>query len=160
MLATEYERQNKTAARWLLEYDERKQQYEQAVAEFAALGATVSDGMPHGSSVGNPTASKAVKLAELNEQKAWLEAVESAQQVFGDKKQVFVELRRRAEKIDHGEVGRPGWCDYVQMRYADWHERQYGKSYLPSRQVMYDWWGQIVDVTVRIALSNGCLRAA
>jgi len=73
----------------------------------------------------------------------------------------FLELRRQAELIKYeGEMerGRPSWVPYVQAHYAAWHQRRYHVYYEPGRQVLNDWWQDIINVAVRVALMRGCLR--
>ena len=81
--------------------------------------------------------------------------VEDTESIFGEKKSTFLDLRRKAALKATGEVGRPGWVDFVQAKYADWHERQYGKACVPDKITLYRWWDEIVEVAVRIAIKRG-----
>ena len=158
MIALDFKKQDRTAAGWLLDYDYRKQAYKEASERFSTLGATVNTGLPHGSGVGNPTERKVMTLAELDRQRLWIKTVEDATRTLGDKKRAFLQLRRLAESIDNGgEVGRPSWIDFVQIRFADWHERKYGKAFIPAKRTMFCWWNEIVETTVRIAIRRGLL---
>jgi hypothetical protein len=158
MLITDFKKQDKLAAEWLLNYHDRKEQHRIKQEIFSVLSATTYSGLPHGTDIGMPTENKGVALAELEEKELWLKTIEDAESTLSEKKQAFIEFRRRAEQLDFvKEVGRPGWVDYVQVRYADWHEKKYGKAYLPSKNTLHSWWNEIVDVTVRIAIRRGCL---
>lgn len=155
MLAVDFKKQDRIAAEWLLNYHDRRRAYIDAQESYTALSATVNTGMPHGSGTSNPTEQRALSLAELERQKMWIMTVEDTESVFGDKKKTFLDLRRQAALIESGEVGRPGWVDYVQAKYADWHERQYGKACVPAKITLYRWWDEIVEVAVRIAIKRG-----
>lgn len=155
--AIDIQRQNKEALKWILNYAEKRDSYIAQSASFSELGATAYTGMPHGSEVGDPTLKKGITLIDLEYQKKWLMVIEKMELTLSDKRKIFLELRRRAELIETSEVGRPGWVGYVQAKYADWHYRQYGKGYPPSKQTMCKWMNDIVDVAVRLAIREGVL---
>ena len=153
----DFKRQDKISADWLLNCQEYRNQYLVEKESYSELSATIYSGMPHGSGIGKPAENKAITLTDLEVKKFWIMTIEDAESTLSDKKNIFLELRRRAEQIDAiREVGRPGWVDYVQVRYADWHEREYGKACLLSKNTLHGWWNEIVDVTVRIAIKRGC----
>ena len=154
----DFKQQDKIAAEWLLHYHERKKQYQIQQEEHTVLSAANYNGLPRGNGIGRPTENKGLILAELEETHAWLQTIEDAESTLSEKKQAFLDIRRRAEQLEFvREVGRPGWVDYVQVQYADWHERNYGTEYLPSKKTLHLWWNEIIDVTVRIAIRRGCL---
>ena len=158
MIAIDFKKQDRTAAGWLLDYDYRKKAYSEAVERFSTLGATVITGLPHGSGVGNPTERKGLTLADLERQRLWIKTVEDAERTLGEKKREFLTLRRIAESLsDTGDVGRPSWVPFVQVRFADWHERKYGKAFVPSDKTFRIWWNDIVDAVVRIAIRRGLM---
>ena len=155
MVAIEFKKQDRIAAEWLLNYHDRRRAYIDAQESYTALSATVNTGMPHGSGTSNPTEQRAISLAELERQKLWIMTVEDTEAIFGEKKRTFLDLRRKAALQDTGEVGRPGWVDYVQAKYADWHENTYAKADVPTKITLYRWWDEIVEVAVRIAIKRG-----
>ena len=160
MLNTAYDlkSENKIASGWLLNYHERLQAFKSSMASFSELGATIYTGMPNSSSVGNPTENKGITLAQLEETKVWLMTIEDTERCLSEKKRTYLDIRRRSAEIEvQQEIGRPGWVDYVQVRYAEWHRRRYGGEYLPSRRQMFRWWNEIVDIAVRIAIRRGVL---
>jgi len=159
MLAIDIKKQNKEALKWILNFADLRNTYIAAAANFSTLGSTNYSGMPKGSDVGNPTLNKAVTLTELERQKLWIMTIEAMEMTLSEKKQAFLELRRRAEELNSKkrEKGRPGWIDYVQPRYADWHERRYSCAFVPSKRVMYNWMDELIDITVRIAIRGGIL---
>lgn len=159
--------ENKKASDWLLEYPQRLHTYIEAIEnmkEFSALSATEYTGMPGGGKIGHPPESKSMTLIdyslqapELELQRQWIMVIEEVEKVFGEKKLVFLELRRRAENIEFKTVGRPAWTGYVQEKYADWFYRKYRRASVPGTQTMKDWWKDMVDVTVRVAIRHKCL---
>jgi hypothetical protein len=156
----DYRTQNRIAAQWLLQYNERKQSYLDRSREFTVLGAVQYRHTPTGTDISQPTQSKAISLVRLREDELWLMAVEDAESTLGEKKLAFLDIRRQAEKnmmIGVNEPGRPAWIPYVQSHYADWHSRRYGGDYVPSERTMRMWWGEIINVTVRIAIKRGAL---
>ena len=159
--------ENKKAADWLLNYQSKRAAYIEAVQgmqEFDVIGATEYTGMPGGSGVSNPAERMGLTLVdytlqapELELQRNWILTIEDVERVFGEKKLVFLELRRRAANLEFNTVGRPAWTGYVQVKYADWFYRKYGKASVPGKQTMLEWWNDMVDLTARVAIRHGCL---
>lgn len=158
MLAIDLQRQNREALKWILNYSEYKNAYISATTAFSMLASTNYSGMPHCTDISQPTQNKAVTLTELEHKKQWIMTIEQMERTLSEKRKAFLEFRRRADTIkENCDVGRPGWVDYVQARYADWHDVRYGYGYPPSKQTMCKWMNDIVDVTVRIGIKNGVL---
>jgi hypothetical protein len=149
--------ENKVVSSWLLNYHERLNTYKEKCSQFATLGATQYDGMPHGSSVGNPTQSKGMTLANLETDKDWLLVVEATESTLSEKKRMFLNFRRQMVNNQYSNGGRPGWMDNVQYKYAEWHNRRYGCDHIPNKRTMLDWWNEIVEVGVRIAIRKNIL---
>lgn len=159
--------ENDKTSEWLLDYPQRKNAYIEAleaIREFTELSSTQYTGLPGGCGVGRPSEEKGLRLVrigiteeELQLQEKWLEVVELAEQTMSEKKLVFLELRRGAENLELTRGGKHPWVTYVQVRYADWHYRRFGRASVPSRQTMIDWWNAMVNVTVRLAIRKGCL---
>jgi hypothetical protein len=149
--------ENKTVSDWLLNYHERLNAYKEKCSQFATLGATQYDGMPKGTSVGNPTQSKGMSLANLETDKDWLLVVEATESTLSEKKRMFLHFRRQMVNNQYSNGGRPGWMDNVQYKYAEWHNRRYGCDHVPGRQTMLEWWKEIVEVGVRIAIRKKIL---
>lgn len=159
-MTIDYIGQNKIAAKWLLEYPEKRQDYLDRSGEFVVLSAVRVSGLPGGTSIGNPTQSKGLSLATLEEIRLWIMAIEDAESTLSEKKLEFLGIRRQAEKIKYEgdlERGRPPWVPYVQVHYADWHQRRYGAFFEPGRRTLLSWWDEIINVTVRIAILRGCI---
>jgi hypothetical protein len=150
-----FKQQDKIASEWLLNYQEKRKQYLEATASYCELSAAITTGLSHGNTVIKPTEKHGVALVELETQKLWLMTVEDTEKVFSDKKQAFIAFRRKARELEpSAEVGRPGWVDYVQVRYAEWHEKRYGKYVLHDKKTFSVWWNEIVNIAVRIALAR------
>jgi len=154
---TAYKEENRQAAKWLLEYPERRQAYINRMNSIQYLGATQYDGMPHGTDVGRPCEAKGIRLADLDIDKKWIMAIEDAERTLGPKKLAFLDIRRQAEKQKASTGGRPGWMNYTMEKYADWQHRRYGGDYVPSYNTLRAWWDEILNVAVRIAIRRGCL---
>lgn len=158
--------ENDQAADWLLNYQQKKIMYIEAVEsmqEFSPLVATNYSGMPKGMVTSNPSQDKGMVLInfglrkpELELQRKWLITIDDTEKTLSEKKMVYLELRRRAVNIEPNRI-RPSWVDYVQAKFADWHYRQYQKEFVPCKQSMVDWWNDIINVTVRIAIRRGAL---
>lgn len=156
-LAIDINAQNREALNWILNYHELRKEYIALTEEFSELAATAYTGMPHGSGVGNPTMQKTIKLMDLKYQEKWLITIEMMERILSEKRLAFLEFRRRAECLEGRTVGRPDWVGYVQVKYADWHERRYCRAFVPSKRVMHNWMDNIVEITVRLAIRQGIL---
>jgi hypothetical protein len=156
-LAIDIKKQNKEALKWILNFYDLRRSYIDSSAMFNAIGAVVNDGMPRGTDTSNPCANKAISLAELERQKKWIITIESMEQTLSEKSREYLRLRREAEHQIQDTPGRPGWYNYVNYKYSDWFYNRYGKSSYQSLQTLIDWMHQMIDITVRIAIKNGCL---
>lgn len=151
-------RQNQIASEWLLHYHKRRSEYFERLSQFSPIAATQYTGMPHGSGVGNTTASKAIDLGGLKSDEIWIMTIEDAERILSPKKAIFLEVRRMAEDIKYdGDIGRPNWTGYTQVNYAEKINRMYGYDRVPSERAMNNWWNSMVDIVVRIAIKRGCL---
>jgi len=151
-MKVDFQNENKQAAKWLLEYPERRQAYiEKSNIQF--IGAAVNDGMPRGYDTGRPCESKGIRLADLEIERQWIITIENVEKTLGPKKLAFLDIQKNRSN----SVGRPGWIDYTMARYADWHNRNYGGDYVPSYNTLKVWWQEIIDITVRLAIRRGCL---
>ena len=170
----EIESDRRTAERYLLHYHQLLKEYEKE--KRVALGGepVVDNGQPpviepveeenlgggRSSLPGKPTEAKAVRSAtydERHEAYAWLKAVEIVQRSLGERKNIFIEIRRSAETNAMGAKtqGRPGWVAFCQMRYQAAMEERFldGARYVGERTIR-EWWNQIIgkvsDVHMRI----------
>ena len=164
----EIESDRRTAERYLLHYRQLLKEYEEdrrrAVEGEPIVDAeqpSVMSAFPEGGRVdnvgggrsnlpGSPTESKALKAVgydESQEAYTWLKAVEIVQRSLGERKNIFIEIRRDAEKEAMGNKGqgRPGWVTYCQMKYQAAMEERFleGAHYVGARTIR-EWWGQLV----------------
>jgi len=142
---------NEQAAEWLLNIDERRRSYAQRQQEFACLSVVNGDGQPRSMSPGNPTQRKGMQLADLDASRCWIITIEIVESMLSPKKAVFLQLRREAVLLQSDEPGRPAWVPYVQERLISKHGVDL------SRRALFDWWHELVELTVRIAIKRNCL---
>ena len=108
---------------------------------------------------GKPTEAQAIKSADYDEQSPvywWLKAVETAMRTFGERKHIFIAVRREAESQGNYREGQPGrraWVVYTQRRYAEEIQKRFinAHGWMGERTVRA-WWAQILDVIVEIHL--------
>ena len=154
--------QNKKALYEILHVENLRQEYANAISGMSFLGAQNLDGMPHGTSVGNPTMQKAVKLADIESKKNWIMAIEQMESTLNEKHIAFLTIRRKAERLAESTIktkGRPSWVAYVQAQYNDWYYSRFGTYICVSEETLKLWQARIVDKTVRLAIYYGCFSA-
>ena len=144
-------RPNTTAAQWLLNIEARRRQYIQNQSEFACLSVVTSDGQPSAHNPGRPTERKGMQLADLESAKCWIITIELVESMLSPKKTAFLSIRRESEGQSMNDRGRPAWVDYAQIQLMERHGIDL------SRRAMFDWWREIVELTVRVAIRRGCL---
>lgn len=174
------ESDRRTAERYLLHYHQLLKEYEEN-RRIAVDGEPVVDtGQPpvmvqfldpekgreenvgggRGNLPGNPTEAKAMRAVAFDEKRDeynWLKAVEIVQKSLGERKNIFIEIRRKAEEIgmESRGQGRPGWVVYCQMQYQVAMEDRFleGAKYVGERTIK-EWWrqlvGKVADVYARI----------
>jgi hypothetical protein len=157
---TDVKSQNKKALYMILHIYDLREQYRNAMTNMSYIGAANLDGMPHGTGVGDPAQAKAMKLIEIESKKNWIMSIEQMESTLSDKHLAFLQYRRDAEyqieSVDKNKQGRPGWVDYVSVKYNDWFYEQYGHEISVSMDTLKAWQSKIVDTTVRIAIYHGC----
>ena len=167
----EIDADRRTAERYLLHYPELLKEYE-AARRVAVGGEPVVDaGQPpimvsfpdsekgreentgggRCNLPGNPTEEKALKSVSYDEKQeayTWLKAVEIVQRSLGERKNIFIEIRRRAEAqaMEARAQGRPGWVVYCQMHYqAAIAERFLDSARCVGERTIKEWWGQLIS---------------
>ncbi len=148
----------KSAEYFLLNYAEVKQAYEKSKVEdleeqfYEQVGGKCN--LP-----GKPTEAKAVRSAQYDEEHGdylWLKAVDIALRTFGERKHIFISVRREAEhqgNYREGQPGRRAWVVYTQRRYAEEIQKRFINTdgWIGERTVRA-WWAQIVNTIVEIHL--------
>ena len=149
------ERDRRTAADYLLHYAARLADYERAKAE--QLGRRHGAGVPGRASLpGKPTEAQAVRSASYDEEHMeeyrWLKAVAIAERTLSDRKLLFLQARREAERHGRGcGKGRPSWIAYTQARFSE----LVADRFLQADEELYRrtairWWRQIVMFAAEI----------
>ena len=142
----------KIAEEYLLHYDAISRQYQQRKIE--ALGGKPSrKNNGHGSTPGKPTEAKAVASVSYDERHIeyrWLKAVEIYHRTLSTNKAVFLDIRRKADKVNQNckGVGRPAWVAYTQIHFADAMTARLTPFVLSERAVRSWWSDMITDVTM------------
>lgn len=149
----------KQAEQYLLNYEHELAYYERKKLEY--LEGQKEQGIVNGKGnlPGKPTEVQAIKSADYDEQSPvywWLKAVETAMRTFGERKHIFIAVRREAEREGNyreGQPGRKAWVVYTQRRYAEEIQKRFinAHGWMGERTVRA-WWAQILDVIVEIHL--------
>lgn len=145
------QRENKILTKWLLEYDELQEAYNTRLSSHTELAATNYTGMPHASGTGNPTSSKAMTAVTISELADAIAVVQAVHRTLSAKQMIFLQARRDAHITVHDTVGRPGWVQDTQTNYTKAIHYRYGYYNTPCEQTIVRWWGQMLDLTARIA---------
>lgn len=91
---------------------------------------------------------KSVSYDEKQDAYTWLKAVEIVQRSLGERKNIFIEIRREAEAqaMEARVQGRPGWVVYCQMHYqAAIAERFLDSAGYVGERTIREWWGQLIS---------------
>lgn len=154
-LSAEMRRDLKNAEYFLLNYEQEMRSYEDAKEESKALPCAHDEkaGTRRGSMAGHPTEANALKNVMFDDTYPaypWLKAVEIVQRGLGERKLIFLQVRRMAERQHRGR-GRKAWVVFVQNRYIDAVQRRYlsDMTYVSEKTVRL-WWRDIVRRTVEI----------
>lgn len=147
-----WNKSNATASDWLLNIADRRRQYVRRQSEFSCLSVVASDGQPSAHNPGRPTERMGMQLVDLEAAKCWIMTIELVESMLSPKKIAFLQLRREAGELPGtGDPGRPSWVPYVQANLMCRHGIDL------SRDAMFDWWHELIELTVRVAIKRGCL---
>lgn len=116
---------------------------------------------------GKPVEAEAVRSAQYDMEHTeywWLKAVEIALRTFGERKRIFIKVRKEAESLGQGckpVKGRRGWVVYTQRRYSEEIQMRFinDDGWMGERTVKA-WWAQILDTIVEIYLRLEKLKRA
>jgi hypothetical protein len=161
-LDAEIKNDNRIVAGWLLFYHERKQEYlEQRELLLHSTPKPEGPGSGQTYRISNPTASKAAKLADLQETEKWLALVEEVERRLPWKMQIFLILRRECRFNTKNRPGRPSWVPIVQRRFAQELAARLNKAeedvWINSPATFHEMWDRIVNYTARLAAKRGLL---
>lgn len=150
-------RDRETARDYLLFYDARLAEYNRIKEEELSYQSR-PDNTPGGgkTGVGNPTESQALRVVRYDEAHTeyyWLKAVEILQRSLGERKNIFIKVRREAEIKKVNGIGRPAWVVYTQMHYMrELEERFLNGEVSISENYVRSLWRELVNQTVEIYL--------
>lgn len=150
-------RDREIARDYLLFYDTRLAEYNRRKEEELSSQPR-SDNTQGGrnNGVGNPTESQALRSVRYDESHSeyyWLKAVEILQRSLGERKNIFIKVRREAEVKKVSGVGRPAWVVYTQMHYMMELEERFLSDYVSiSEKRIKAMWRELVDKAVEIYL--------
>ena len=153
----EMKRDREIARDYLLFYDVRLAEYNRRKEEELS-SQPCPENTPGGGNngVGNPTEAQAIRIVRYDESHPeyyWLKAVEILQRSLGERKNIFIKVRREAEVKKVSGVGRPAWVVYTQMHYMMELEERFLNDYVSiSEKRIKAMWRELVDKTVEIYL--------
>ncbi len=150
-------RDRETARDYLLFYDTRLAEYNRRKEEELESQPRPDNTQGGGNNgVGNPTESQALRIVRYDEahpEYYWLKAVEILQRSLGERKNIFIKVRREAETKKVNGVGRPAWVVYTQMHYMRELEERFLNSDISISEIRVKMlWKELVDRTVEIYL--------
>ncbi|WP_337374798.1 hypothetical protein [Mitsuokella jalaludinii] len=146
-IALAIEEDHRQAEHYLLSYARERKDYAKRRAEYVYKTTAGHD----------PTAQSAERgiFFDTHARAAhWLRAVEILEQSLPEEKQLFLRLRRDAEKQKGNGFsrGRHGWAIRVQHRLAEEMETRYpGRSFWMGERTLKAWWKDIICRTAEIA---------
>lgn len=156
-IAEESEKDEQYAEHYLLHYEQERRAYEEAKAEAARKENDGNTGGGKGNLPGKPTESAAIREVEFDAQYEpylWLKAVEYAQAGLGERKNIFIKVRREAERSCRGKgPGRPSWVVFTQLHYIEAVQQRFlqDMAYISEKTVRL-WWHDIVRRVMEIRL--------
>lgn len=143
----------KLAEYYLLNYEVELQRYREAKEEYMTYKPEQDDnvGGGKGNMTGNPTEQVALRAMQFDsryEGYKWLKAVEIVQRGLGERKNIFIRVRREAERQNIYTIGRgrKGWVLFVQRRYAEEMEKRFivPEVYI-NKNTLVTWWKDIIS---------------
>lgn len=153
------ENDRKIAEGYILNYDNERKAYEVRKQEWLrANNAPAGDKVGSKSNLpGSPTENAAIKVAQYDMEHPeylWLRAVEIALKTFGERKRIFITVRREADREAQSYHGKKSWVVYTQRRYSEEIAKRYindGGNWVSDRTIR-KWWALVLDRVVEIRL--------
>lgn len=154
-LAEEKNRDNRIVAYWLINYEERKKDYELKRKEIIeASPSTMHEIARNKWTISDPTGRKGQKLAELQETEKWLSFVDEVERRLPWKMQIILRLRREGRFLSGN------WVIYAQRRYVEEIAVITGKKeedVWVSESRIKQFWSKILEYSARLAGKKGLL---
>ena len=144
----------KKAEYYLLKYEQEYSTYINKKQEYLTYKEEVDENVGGGKTniTSNPTERVVMKSIEFEgsyEPYKWLKAVEIVQRSLGERKNIFIKVRREADRVAHIGKGRKGWIVFAQRRYAEEMERRFIQpEVFMSERTLKTWWQDIINQTM------------
>ena len=153
------EQDRKTAEKFVLNYDNERKTYDDRKQEWLNANNAPAGGKVGGKTnlPGSPTENAAIKVAQYDMEHPeylWLRAVEIALKTFGERKRIFITVRREADRKAQSYHGKKSWVVFAQRRYSE----EIAKRYIfddggwVSERTIIKWWQQVLERVVEIYL--------
>lgn len=149
----------KQAEHFILDYEAELRDYEAKKKEYLESQRMEEKVGGKSNLPGKPVEAKAIKSADYDYEHDdywWLKAVDIALRTFGERKRIFINVRKEAAANGNYNDGRPGrraWVVYTQRRYAEEIQKRFinAHGWMGERTVR-EWWSQILNCIVEIHL--------
>jgi hypothetical protein len=153
------ENDRKIAEGYILNYDNERKAYDvRKQVWLSANNALAGDKVGGKTNLpGSPTENTAIKFAQYDIEHPeyfWLRAVEIALKTFGERKRIFITVRREADREAQSYHGKKSWVVYTQRRYSEEIAKRYindGGNWVSDRTIR-KWWALVLDRVVEIRL--------
>ena len=156
-IGADMKKDRQIAEEYLLNYARISKEYAAAKEDYlnstpAASAAGGKSNLP-----GAPTEAKALRGAMYDEANAsylWLRSVEVALKTLGERKNIFIRVRREADQHNSKSCarGRRPWVIYTQRRYSEEIKKRFLSAQWLSEDTTRRWWREIVGRVVEIHL--------
>ena len=158
-LSEEKARDNRIVSGWLLNYHERKKQYEQKREEIlhSSTNSTYRETPGRTTAITDTTARKGQELARLKNTEQWLDLVEELERRLPRKMKIILRLRREC-KLSSRKRGY--WIFYVQRKYVEEiaaATRRKEEDVWIGEHAIQKWWERILEYAARLAGKRGLL---
>lgn len=139
---------------YLLFFNDELKKYENIVQDIAD-----ETPQPSGNSggttykIGNPTLDKILSIEREYPDYVWIEAVKLFQRMQGEKKLIFLRVRREAASQPQIGRGRKGWVVYTQRRYVEELAKRFVMAEVNawhSETTIKKWWQEMINQMVSI----------
>ena len=145
------------AEEFILNYASHLKRYQEAKEEYVNSTPAVSAVGGKSNLPGAPTEAKALRGAmydEYHDSYLWLRSVEVALKTLGERKNIFIRVRREADQHNSKSCarGRRPWVIYTQRRYSEEIKKRFLSAQWLSEDTTRRWWREIVGRVVEIHL--------
>jgi hypothetical protein len=157
-LEQEVKDDSRKVAGWLLNYPERRRDYESRRMAILQSSPPKIPKTVKGTKFGDPTGRKGQRLGDLDWK--WIKLVEDVEARLPDKMRIILQLRRETPPQANLK-GRPAWISYARHRYArimsEKEKKPVQDFWIESPHTFSEWWNKIVHFAVILAAKRGLL---